>query len=257
MNLFKSLAAIGFLCPLLLAAEQKTATIAEVMAKIQATRAATDFRATGRIVTVTGSGERKAYQVSIKGKWFADGLRVFYEVHDPAPSRVRVLLEINPTGKAMIRTGHAGDRAPRVVPFESWGEPLLNSDLSYEDMIESHFLWRNQALVKEEKYGARDCYMVRSEPGAPDQSHYSSVTSWLDQEILFPVKVEKLIKASGSVKEFIYYGLRESSGVWSASQIEVRIKDKPDSTLLIFTRGSAKANLNASDFLPALLIKPE
>jgi hypothetical protein len=257
MNLFRSLAAIGFLCPLLLAAELKTATIAEVMAKIQALRAATDFRATGRIVRVTGSGERKAYQVSMKGKWFADGLRILCEVHDPAPSRVRVLLETNPAGKAMIRTGHAGDRTPREIPFESWGESLLDSDLSYEDMIESHFLWRNQTLVKEEKYGARNCYMVRSEPGASDRSHYSSVTSWLDQEILFPVKVEKVTNGSGSVKEFIYYGLRESSGMWSASQIEVRIKGRPDSTLLIFNRGSAKANLNASDFLPALLIKPE
>lgn len=257
MNLFKALAAIVSFCPLLLAAETKAATIAEIMAKIQSLRAATDFRAVGRIVRVRGSGERRVYQVSMKGKWFADGLRIFYEVQDPAPSRIRVLLEINPTGRATIRTGHAGDRAPKEIPFESWGEPVLDSDLGYEDIMESHFLWRNQTLVKEEKYGARNCYVVKSEPGASDRSHYSSVTSWLDQEILFPVKVEKLIRSSGSAKEFIYYGLREASGMWSASQVEVRFKGRPDSTLLIFNRGSAKANLKESDFLPASLIKPE
>lgn len=250
MNLIKPLAAIGLLCPLLLATEPKTATIAELLAKLQALRAATDFRAAGRVVRVTGTGVRKAYQVSIKGKWFSDGLKIFYEVHDPSPSRVRVLLETNPAGKATIRTGHAGDHSPREILPESWGEALLDSDLSYEDMTESQFLWRNQTLVKEEKYGARNCYVIRSEPGASDQSHYSSVTSWLDQDILFPVKVEKLIKSSGSVKEFIYYGLRESSGVWSANQVEVRIKGRPDSTLLIFTGVQRRHILAPAIFFP-------
>jgi hypothetical protein len=58
------------------------------------------------------------------------------------------------------------------------------------------------------------------------------------------------------VKEFVYYGLRQSKGVWSAGQIEVRIKGKPDSTLLIVTRGSQKASLDTTEFDPALLIKP-
>jgi len=257
MNLFKSLAVPGLLCPLLLAAQLKTVGIAEVTAKIQALRATTDFRAAGRLVRVTESGARKVYQVSLRGKWFADGLRIFCEVNDPAPSRVRILLEMSPNGKALIHMGHTGDRAPMEIPFESWGDPLLDLDLSYEDMIEDHFLWRNQTLIREEKYGARDCYVIKSEPGASDRSHYSSVTSWLDREILYPVKVEKAIRTSRVVKEFIYYGLRESRGMWSASQIEVRIKGRPDSTLLIFNRGSAKANLNAGDFLPALLIKHE
>jgi hypothetical protein len=53
MNLFKSLAVPGLLCPLLLAAQLKPVSIAEVMTKIQALRTTTDFKAVGRLVRVT------------------------------------------------------------------------------------------------------------------------------------------------------------------------------------------------------------
>jgi hypothetical protein len=77
------------------------------------------------------------------------------------------------------------------------------------------------------------------EPGPADRSHYSSITSWVDETILHPVKVEKTPR-DGAVKEFLYYGLRKSGGLWSASQIEVRAKDRPGSTFLIITRGAVE-----------------
>jgi len=122
--------------------------------------------------------------------------------------------------------------------------------------MESQFLWRNQSLVEETTYGARAVFVVKSQPGPADRTHYSAVTSWLDREIYYPVKVEKVVKGSGMVKEFIFYGLRESKGIWSASQIEAKTKGKPGSTLLIISRGSAKAHTDESAFDPALLIKP-
>jgi hypothetical protein len=253
MKLFKLLALFVSLCPLLHA---ESLTIAEIMEKAHALRASIDFKATGKLVKVSPSGERKTFRISLKGKAFTDDLRFFLEVTDPPPDQIRILLQISPSGKARIYEGHAGDRMPREISFERWGDPFLNSDISYEDLLENFFLWQNQTLVKEEKYGARICYLVKSKPNAQDKSYYSSVSSWLDREILFPVKVEKVMKVSGALKEFIYYGLRESRGMCSASQIEVRIKDRPDSTFLIFSRGSAKANLKNTDFLPALLIKP-
>jgi hypothetical protein len=50
--------------------------------------------------------------------------------------------------------------------------------------------------------------------------------------------------------------LRESKGIWSASQVEVKTQGKPGSSLLIVTRGAAKAHLAAGDFDAALLTKP-
>lgn len=50
------------------------------------------------------------------------------------------------------------------------------------------------------------------------------------------------------MKEFTYFGLRHEGGVWSASQVEEKLRDSPGSTLLIVDRGSAKANLALADF---------
>jgi hypothetical protein len=231
-------------------------TVAGILSKVQAIRAAMDFRAAGRLVRVSKSNGRKPYQIALKGKCFRDALRMFIEVIDPPPARVRIMLRIDPAGKAQIYTGHAGEPAPKELPFEKWGERFLDSDLSYEDLLENFLLWQVQSLVRQEKFGARECYLIKSEPGASNKSHYSSVLSWLDQEILYPVKIEKEIKATGDVKEILYHGLRESRGLWSASQIEVRRKNESDSTLLIFNRGSARAKLALSDFSPDLLVQP-
>ena len=87
-------------------------------------------------------------------------------------------------------------------------------------------------------------------------SNNSSVTSWLDHDVYSTVMVEKVVKSSGELKHFIYYGLREVRGVWSASQIECKIEGKPGSSLLIINRGSAAPHHTRAAFDPALLTRP-
>jgi hypothetical protein len=231
-------------------------TIQELRARLEAIRAATDFRANGRLVRVAASGERQTYRLSLRARWLAGTVKIFCEITDPAPARVRLLLESPAAGPASIRKGHAGDRRPVTVPFESWGEALLETAFTYEDLLENHFQWHKQVLTGETRYGARACYLVKSAPEGDDQSHYASVTSWLDRESLYPVRVEKTLRSSGATREFLYYGLRESKGIWSASQIEVKTPGQPGSSLLIVTRGAEKAHVTADEFDAAWLTKP-
>jgi len=42
--------------------------------------------------------------------------------------------------------------------------------------------------------------------------------------------------------------LRQVGGAWSASQVEAKLQGKPGSSILVFERGSAKANLGRKDF---------
>jgi hypothetical protein len=252
-SLAAAVAASGLLCQLLLAQDPASATTAELIAKIRSMRQRTNFRASGRLVRVEQGGERKAYQISMKGRASAAGVSIFAEVTDPASARVRVLMETRAGAAGSIRLGHPGEPEPKELAFANWGDPLLDSDLSYEDLMEGHFFWGSQALLKEAPYGARRCYVLRSQPSGADRSHYSSVTAWLDRQITYPVKVEKVLKRSGVVKEFLYYGLRQSNGLWSAGQVEVRTKGQSHSTFLIINRGSAKANLSDRDFDPKLL----
>ena len=243
------LAALLLLTP----AVARAATLDEILTRLRAARNTADFTASARLVDVAASGERQIHAITVKAHAFPDGLRIFCDVSNP---RVRLLLIAPTKGPVTIRTGHPGDAAPKELPPERWGEGLLGTNFAYEDLIENQSLWRRQTLLPETTYGARTCVVLRSEPGPGDQTRYASVTSWLDHEVYSTVKVEKVVKSSGELKQFIYYGLREVKGVWSASQIECKIEGKAGSSLLIVNRGSAAPHHTPAAFDPALLTKP-
>ena len=216
-----------------------------------------DYRATGKLVTVDGAGKRTSYTLKIEARWFPGELRALVEIDPPSQpaahakaDRVRLLLEMRPAGQTSIRIAHPDHKGLTVLPFERWSEPLFGGVFSYEDLLESQYYWQNQAVLKSAKFGARDCDVLKSTPGAADRTHYAEVETWLDHTIGYPVYAEKTLRDSGAVKEFTYYGLRQTAGVWSASQIEGKLRGHAGSTLLIIERGSAKANLSAGDFSP-------
>jgi hypothetical protein len=57
------------------------------------------------------------------------------------------------------------------------------------------------------------------------------------------------------VKEFTYFGLRQTDGVWSASQVESKIRGHTGSILLIIDHGTPRAHLGLKDFSSAQLIQ--
>jgi hypothetical protein len=94
---------------------------------------------------------------------------------------------------------------------------------------------------------------VKSTPGATDKTHYAEVTTWLDHTVGFPVYFEKTLKG-GTVKEFTSFGLRHEGGVWSAHQLEAKIRGQAGSTQLIIDHGTPKANLSLKDFADAQMM---
>ena len=207
-----------------------------------------DYRMTGRLTRVEGDGKRTSYKFVAKAHWFSDGLRLLCEISGPGSEKTSLLLRMSVTGQVAIETAHPGEKTASVLPFERWNNPLVGTDFSYEDMVEDQFFWKNQELLAPEKYGARDCFVLKSRPGSQDRTHYDSVTSWIDRGILFPVHVVKTLRGTEPQKEFIYYGLRQVGGVWSATQVEAKLQGKSGSSILVIEAGSGKANLGRKDF---------
>ena len=231
-------------------------TLNDVLTRLREARESVDFTAVARLVRVTGPAERRSYGISVKAHAFTDGLRVLCEVNNPVASRVRLLL-VSPSGGPMaVQAGHAGDPAPHDVPPSQWGEGLLGTDFIYEDLLDTQFTWRRQTLLPEAECGARHCYVLRSEPDPADHSSYRSVTSWIDRDVYFPIKVEKVLRETGKSKQFTYYGVRQVKGIWTASQIECKTEGKPGSSLLIINRGSASPHHGRAVFDPAQLVRP-
>src|SRR6516165_7994826 len=207
-----------------------------------------DYRAIGRLTRVEANGKRTNYKFVAKAHWFPDGLRLLCEISGPGSEKTSLLLHMNLSGHISIEAVFPGEKAASALPFERWNEPLLGTDFSYEDMVESQFFWKRQELLAPEKYGARDCFVLKSMSDSQDRTYYASVTSWIDRGILYPVHVVKTLRGTGQQKEFIFYGLRQVDGVWSAAQVEAKLQGKPGSSILVIERGTGKANLGRRDF---------
>jgi hypothetical protein len=207
-----------------------------------------DYRMSGRLTRVEADGKRTSYKFVAKAHWFPDGLRLLCEISGPGSEKTSLLLHLSVSGQVTIEAVLPGEKAASVLPFKRWNDPLVGTDFSYEDMAENWFFWKHQELLASEKYGARDCFVLKSTSGSLDQTYYDSITSWVDRSILFPVHVVKTARGTGQQKEFIYYGLRQVGGAWSATQVEAKQQGKPGSSILVIEGGSAKANLGRKDF---------
>lgn len=255
-------ACVAALAPILCA---QTAPVRDLLRTQRQSIETADYRVSGHLVWVQASGARISFPITIKARWFPGVLRVLMEAGearksgpDSAPGAhlvTHALFEMRPNGQSSIWIAHPGDKTPTLLPLERWNEGPLGPGLSYEDFLEQQYFWPGQTEESEAKFGARDCDVVTSTPGAAGKTHYSQVKTWLDQTIGFPVYVEKTVKETGTLKEFTYFGLRHDQGTWSAHQIEVKTRGQAGSTLLIIDRGSAKANLGIADFNPAQLTR--
>ncbi|HEY6387790.1 MAG TPA: hypothetical protein VIX91_19105, partial [Candidatus Acidoferrum sp.] len=131
-----------------------------------------DYRVTGRLTRVEGDGKRTSYKFVGKAHWFPDGLRVLCEISGHGSAKTSLLLHMNVSGHVTIEALLPGDKAASVLPFERWNDPLVGTDFSYEDMVESQFFWKHQELLAPEKYGARDCFVLKSMSDSPDRTYY-------------------------------------------------------------------------------------
>ncbi len=221
-----------------------------------------DSRATGHLVQVDANGTRVSTPVAVKAHWFPGVLRVLLEItpsqkaaHTAGQSaspdtRVSLLLEMRAEGRSTIQVFRPQEAAPTSLPVNRWNESIAGSDFNYEDFLQPEYFWQNQTFLKSARVGAHACDVLKSTPGVSDHSQYADVQTWLDHTIGYPIYVEKTVKKTAVVKEFTSFGLRQAGGVWSAKQIEVKIHGRPGSTLLLFERGSTKANLTLKDFSP-------
>ena len=207
-----------------------------------------DYRLTGRLTRVEGNGKRASYKFVAKARWFPDGLRLLCEISGPGSEKTSLLLQTSVSGHVTIEALLPGQKAASELPFERWNDRLVGTDFSYEDIVESYFFWKNQEVLAPEKYGTRDCFVLMSKSDPQDRTYYESVTSWIDRGIMFPVHVVKTLRGTEQQKEFIYYGLRQLGGAWSATQIEAKLQGKPGFSILVIESGSAKANLGRKDF---------
>lgn len=212
-----------------------------------------DYRMTGRLVRVDADGKRTSDNVAIEARWFPGVLRVLLNITSPAQAREHVLLEMHLDGRSSIEVAHPGDTSAKRLPFAKWEDGPLGNTFSYEDFLGAQYFWPHQRSLGDTTLQGRACEQLQSTPGPSDETHFASVTSCLDSRNGFPLTTGKILKASRGQKEFTYFGIHQTRGVWWAHQIEARIRGRAGSTLLIVERGTPEAHLGLHDFDSASL----
>ncbi len=244
------------LLPLVLASTAAAAGLpqgAELAAKVLELRRAPAIRARGRL-TYTDAGQRhRVYHIYVVQKPLASAVRLLWSVTDPSDARLRVLVESSLHRRPVVWFTPAG-RDAVVLPPERWSEPILATDLTIEDLLDDYLSWPIQAVTAEEPAGGRMCYVLRSEPGGR-VSALASVVSWLDQATLLPLRIRKLPRGHGPVKEIVCRGLKRRGGLWAASQIELRSVGSPAKTRIVFTSGSQNARIPAAEVDPNVVFQ--
>ena len=137
----------------------------------------------------------------------------------------------------MVRRISASDRRSSFV----------GSDFTYEDVSGRDIEDDNHSLIKEEKVGDRDCFVVKSVPKDEKGTDYAYKLLWVDKERWLPLKEEYQSKKGGLQKMFTANELKEVSGFWTITKRTMRNMESGHRTEVTFEK--VEYNLGMEDDL--------
>lgn len=124
---------------------------------------------------------------------------------------------------------------------------FIGSDFTYEDISGRDIEDDNHSIVKEEKVGGRDCYVIKSVPGDEKGTDYAYKLSWIDKERWLPLKEEYQSKKGELQKVFTADEVKEVSGLWTITRRTMRNMESGHRTEVSFEK--VEYNLNIEDEL--------
>ena len=144
------------------------------------------------------SSTKSALQLQIKQRRTSTTTEVVYQVLWPKERAGEAVL-LRKTGEQPATGIHfTPPNNVRTLGGAQMKEALLGSDLSYADVVENFFAWKQQAIVGTETVNRVNCEILQSTPGRGQRSNYASVRTWVDRRRDLPLRVEKYL-ASGQL----------------------------------------------------------
>ena len=223
---------------------------AELTGRILELRRGITVRARGRLVVTGARNQQRVFQILVLQKPLARSTNLLWSVTDPPEARTRILVESPIAGLPTVWLVSGARGAAAVLPVERWDKAILGSHLTVEDLLDDYLTWPKQFVTGEETVLEKMCYVLRSEAAEGHASPYRSVTTWVDEATLVPLRIVKEPRGPGAPKEILCRGVRQSGGHWAASTIEVRIRGAAGSTRIVFTGGSENARVKDSEVDP-------
>ena len=173
---------------------------------------------------------RQTLQVQIKERRTKDSLEIVYQVLYPKERKGEALL----LRKAGNRPASGSIFLPpnTLRTIDDLKDPLLGSDLSYEDIVDNFFAWDQQAIVGTNEVDGVKCTILESKPGKDQRSIYGSVRSWIDVRRLVPLRVEKYASSGELLRRIDTTRVVADLGHQIPANLTV-VGAKPDSSTLL------------------------
>ncbi|MBI5204893.1 MAG: outer membrane lipoprotein-sorting protein [Nitrospirae bacterium] len=143
----------------------------------------------------------------------------------------------------------------RRIAAQDKTSSFVGSDFTYEDVSGRDLQEDNHTIVKEEKLGAKDCYVVKSAPKAGDVD-YSYKLSWVDKVTLLPLKEEYYDKRGELFKVFSADEVKDIKGFPTVTKKKMKNLQSGHSTEVTYIKSDYNIGIEDSLFSERFLKQP-
>ena len=153
-------------------------------------------------------------------------------------------------------------RRVRRIASSDGDSSFVGSDFTYDDMETREVDEDDHKLLREEKLGKYQCYVVESTAKDSEDSQYAKRISWVTKEHWIPVKVEMYSKKTGEVQKLLIVkqDIAKVNGIWTIFSTLMEDKESSHSTRLYIKRSGSGApyieynkNINPARFTQKFL----
>ncbi|OGF63627.1 MAG: hypothetical protein A2Y62_01895 [Candidatus Fischerbacteria bacterium RBG_13_37_8] len=236
-------------------------TAEEIMKKSQAAflYSGKDFKARIQMKLISSGGQQRIRELTMLRKNYGElGGEQKYFIYFFQPADVRnMALMINKFPKKdddrwlfipainMVRRIAAQDKRSSFV----------GSDFTYEDVSGRDIEDDKYELVKEETFGGKDCFVIKSMPKGAGED-YSSKLSWIDKATFLPIKEEYQDKRDELYKVFTADEIKDIKGFPTVVKRSMRNVQTGHRTEVLFLKSDYDLNVEDSLFSERFLKNP-
>ena len=143
----------------------------------------------------------------------------------------------------------------RRIAAQDKRSSFVGSDFTYEDVSGRDIEDDAHVIVREERIGNRDCYVIKSTPKAADMD-YSYKLSWIDKANLLPLKEEYYDRRGELFKVFTADEIKDVKGFPTVTKRMMKNLQSGHRTEVTFTKVDYNIGIEDSLFSERYLKQP-
>ncbi|SJZ33615.1 outer membrane lipoprotein-sorting protein [Selenihalanaerobacter shriftii] len=217
----------------------------EVMQKVDDRATGDSMHALMGMDLIEKDGEVKRRVIEVWGEIYnqeKDLMKTVMEFKAPAAVKGTRFLQIENANRDDDKWIYlpALGRVRRISSSEG-DSSFMGSDFTYDDMETREVAEDDHKLLRTEKLGKYECYVVKSVPKDMEASQYAKRISWITKKHSIPVKIEMYSKQTGEVQKLlkVKQNIKKVNGIWTIFSTIMEDKETGHSTRLYIKRNKS------------------